>query len=279
MATLAEVHGIGLLADRDLAGMDGRYYFATDTGLLYRDSGSAWVEMPFSVASIGSLWNPLAPPETAHASDDEFNNSSLTGWTEWDVPTLLTLAENDAGLVADISSFAGFRLTGLFKARPVGDFTVTTRISGIVRRATNLGFGLVLGADLTNNPSTSAAAFFGAQLSGGTYYYPWTNYQTVGAGTQQDTLQTYTEFASRWFRVRLVGTTANFQFSLDGKSWVQHASAGAVALGFTPAEVGLAFWNNGSGVTQRLTVDFVRFSTDTAENHIHNGRRTLLYAE
>jgi hypothetical protein len=35
----------GLLVDRPVAGVRGRFYFATDNGLLYRDTGTAWVNL------------------------------------------------------------------------------------------------------------------------------------------------------------------------------------------------------------------------------------------
>jgi hypothetical protein len=43
MAKLQDVFGRGLLSARPAAAKEGYHYFATDTGMLYRDSGSAWV--------------------------------------------------------------------------------------------------------------------------------------------------------------------------------------------------------------------------------------------
>lgn len=40
----------GLLADRPAAGTRGRYYYATNTGQLFRDTGGAWVEI-----QVGSI--------------------------------------------------------------------------------------------------------------------------------------------------------------------------------------------------------------------------------
>jgi hypothetical protein len=42
MTTLAQVFGYGLLADRPAAGIEGRFYFATDTEEWTRDNGSTW---------------------------------------------------------------------------------------------------------------------------------------------------------------------------------------------------------------------------------------------
>src|SRR4249919_2186881 len=40
---VSAVFGIGLLSARPAAGNAGAHWFATDTGLQYRDSGSVWV--------------------------------------------------------------------------------------------------------------------------------------------------------------------------------------------------------------------------------------------
>lgn len=50
MALLSTIIGRGLLSARPAAGTAGALYFATDTGITYRDSGSAWVA--FSVPGL-----------------------------------------------------------------------------------------------------------------------------------------------------------------------------------------------------------------------------------
>ncbi|PJA09881.1 MAG: hypothetical protein COX70_00520, partial [Flavobacteriales bacterium CG_4_10_14_0_2_um_filter_32_8] len=43
-----EVYGLvaaGIAADRPVAGIAGRWYFSTDTLILSRDNGNAWIEM------------------------------------------------------------------------------------------------------------------------------------------------------------------------------------------------------------------------------------------
>jgi hypothetical protein len=55
MTILSEIHDIGVLADLPDAGMEGRYFYAEDEQILYRDNGLAWVQMPF--AGSGA-WSP-----------------------------------------------------------------------------------------------------------------------------------------------------------------------------------------------------------------------------
>lgn len=53
MTTLASVIGRGLLADRPAFGTEGRLYYATDSGILYRDSGAAWESIEGTTGGIG----------------------------------------------------------------------------------------------------------------------------------------------------------------------------------------------------------------------------------
>lgn len=68
MPALSTVIGRGLLSARAAAGNAGRLYYATDTNLLYRDSGSAWQAM----SEGGGSANPGSP-----TSGDRFWRTDL----------------------------------------------------------------------------------------------------------------------------------------------------------------------------------------------------------
>lgn len=51
----------GTLVARPAAALDGRIYHATDTGLYYLDTGSAWQTIPV----LGGMYGPLLPVSTA----------------------------------------------------------------------------------------------------------------------------------------------------------------------------------------------------------------------
>lgn len=67
-AALAANNLSGLLADLPAFGVAGRLYFATDEGVLYRDTGAAWVRV-----SLGG------GEERAYASKSDSNFSAATG--------------------------------------------------------------------------------------------------------------------------------------------------------------------------------------------------------
>lgn len=59
MSTLATVFGYGLLSARAAASVAGRFYYATDTTLMYRDNGSTWDTLSVGTGSMAtdSLWD------------------------------------------------------------------------------------------------------------------------------------------------------------------------------------------------------------------------------
>lgn len=52
LETNMAIDGQGTLAARPAFGVRGRYYFATDNGILYRDTGSAWVSVPSTLGGV-----------------------------------------------------------------------------------------------------------------------------------------------------------------------------------------------------------------------------------
>src|SRR5215831_14639844 len=56
LAGVNNAYLIGLDGAKPAASTDGRYYYATDTGLLYRDNGAAWVQI--AVNTIINTWTP-----------------------------------------------------------------------------------------------------------------------------------------------------------------------------------------------------------------------------
>lgn len=58
MSTLATVFGYGLLSARAAASVAGRFYYATDTSIMYRDNGSSWDALAVGAGSIATdtIW-------------------------------------------------------------------------------------------------------------------------------------------------------------------------------------------------------------------------------
>lgn len=69
---------VGLAASRPAAGVAGRQYYATDTDVLYRDTGSAWIATELDWAQITGKPSTFAP--SAHQSSHQSGGSdALTG--------------------------------------------------------------------------------------------------------------------------------------------------------------------------------------------------------
>lgn len=59
MSTLASVFGYGLLSARAAASVAGRFYYATDTSIMYRDNGSTWDSLAVGAGSVATdtIWD------------------------------------------------------------------------------------------------------------------------------------------------------------------------------------------------------------------------------
>lgn len=66
---LSDAHGYGIASARPTAGIVGRYYYATDTGVVSRDNGATWDTIPLGGSSL------LGHAELSHASVD----TTITG--------------------------------------------------------------------------------------------------------------------------------------------------------------------------------------------------------
>lgn len=56
---LAAIDGQGTIAARPAFGIRGRYYYATDEGKLYRDTGAAWVEVALAGAYVAKAGDTM----------------------------------------------------------------------------------------------------------------------------------------------------------------------------------------------------------------------------
>jgi len=111
---------MGLDADKPAAGTAGRFYWATDTKILYRDTGAAWEETARgeTVTRLAQLSEKAHSSLTGIGADDHFTHKSfLSGWTadkllkgagagndptEIDMPSLDTCYEQGGTITADV---------------------------------------------------------------------------------------------------------------------------------------------------------------------------------
>lgn len=118
----------GLLSARPAAGSNGAHYFATDTGLWYRDNGASWDtlgpnQIPGQLALMGRIspaqiaantdnWNPtgLASAAVIRASTDASRNlTGLVGGSDGRVVLLGNVGAFDLVLKHDATSTAANR--------------------------------------------------------------------------------------------------------------------------------------------------------------------------
>jgi len=104
-----------LIANQPAAGIVGRLFFASDTGVAYRDNGSSWDVI---VTGGGSLPN---------FADDETVSGSGTSWTLANTPS-------PAGSLQLFQDLPGFGLVGLKQGT---DYTLSGASITIVNSATS----------------------------------------------------------------------------------------------------------------------------------------------
>jgi hypothetical protein len=250
------------LTDVDLTG-------AAEGDVLTRDA-TGWIAAPPAGgggASV-SMWLPDAPPATAHASDDEFNDSTVTGWTEWDVSSRLTVAENDNRLAMTMTPVANYHLAGIFKARPSGDFTMYARGFARTDESANIGYGLMVSATLGSAPTTAPVDFFGVQ-GNSVVRYPMGSYTGPSSGTVAQALN-FPASRAMYFRLRVVSNACWYAWSMDGRSWSEYSTS--FTPGFTIAEIGLCAWNNTGTATLIVDWEFFRVVASTTASQMLNGR-------
>ena len=192
-----------------------------------------------------SLWNPMLPPGTVNASDDEFNDQALAAaWTEFDPGTHLTVTEGKYGLrMAKLGIVAGSEVAGICKALPAGNFSISTYLSNLGSGVTNIfdGIGICLWEDPTNN----AAKLFTFNYSFSNTYtvtfasYEWTNYTTAVAPAKYTDTEAYMLSSGYFMRLRRNAANYYIEYSVDGIGWYSPNALAAITISFTPTYMGL----------------------------------------
>jgi len=228
---------------------------------------------------IKTVWSADAPPVTAGSLDDEFDDNSFdtVNWTEFDVPGLLTITEDDLGAKLTQITAGGENNVGAFKLVPNADWTIWTRVA-FVGNALNYGCaGLLIGKDLAGDPANSELIAHLLVVSSTTiscsvsYYTKWNTLNTTWAGWAAKHPVTHI-----YLRVRRLGGTLCFDFSTDGQGWVQlhlHAEP------WPPKNVGILTNNVNTGVSIAARFQFFRYlayGLNTLTNT--SGRRIKMFA-
>jgi len=229
------------------------------------DDGNGVVSVTNSGGGGGAIsWRPDLPPETLGDYDDEFDSASGTidgrtttsgTWALWDSGSVLAddyVDEFGAGF--EHGGSVGWKLAGAFQDYngDLSGYSLYTRVSlqvDITGSSEEYFAGLLLGEDLTNNPSTSACIAYGIHFSTGTYNTKliaalFDDYQTLNTSY----ISGYTGLIPIhyvYLRIRNVfgdGDLA-FDFSWDGLGWM---GLDTVARPWIPQQFGIVVNNKGT---------------------------------
>lgn len=212
-----------------------------------------------SGTSVSGYFPDMAP-SSPHANDDEFNDASVGGaWAEWDPGSKITVTEGNYGLkLAHISSSGANNYGGLYRAIPVGDFTVITKVSHSFTTSGAVA-GVFVAGDVAGAASTADFHVLVMGLSSGEtqmgchLYNDYQNFSSTLATGQWGPTHAY-------MRIRRVSTLFSVDVSTDGVGWLRITT---FTPGYTAAYIGLTI-NNSTAVASSATFRFWRQTSDTA---------------
>ena len=224
------------------------------------------------------VWSPDAPPATANAKDDEFNDNSWDSgkWTEFDPAAKLTISEANQGAIFDNITGAGENVAGAMQSVADADWTIWTKVDLVCLKANYFNAGLMCLQDAVANPTTSDILGLVLQASASDLrvlvvrwnaYNSWNS--TLWTGAAQGAV------TSLYLRMRHISSLLYYDFSTDGISWVR---AYYGARPWAPKQVGIMANNVNQGVTCRAIFPFFRF-LDAGQNDrtIPEGRLIKLF--
>jgi len=206
-----------------------------------------------------SLWNPMLPPGTVNANDDEFNDRALaTAWTEFDPGGRMTVAENKYGLLLTKTGVVGFEIGGIYKPLPAGDFTIAVHHVNLGQDNSDVG-----GICLWENPLNLASklyVFTSYRSDINTIRiaaFEFSNYTTLGTNIS-DTLA-YVMSTSYFLRLRRNGVNYYIEFSGDGFGWKSPNNFATANPSFTPTSMGVMVTTNNGAVVSNQIYSFFRY--------------------
>ena len=214
----------------------------------------------FSFADIGGTpgsvihwrWNPIIPPETANADDDEFDNDAIAGWSDFDQDGYQTESEGDYGLVLTQPSHTGHNITGKFKTAPSIPFSFMTYISLTALSADYSYGGLALWEDGTD--ASKKILLFSVRSAspggGGFIVQRYGDYNDAPTGLATTLAASNYSESGVYLRMRVLSTVlVECEYSHDGIGWrrVYSGNPFNTAPTWALTHFGVALNNNNSG--------------------------------
>jgi hypothetical protein len=200
------------------------------------------------------LWTPDAFPAGYAAQCDHFDDASIAAkWTAFQAGGGLSVAESGTHFKYTHTGDNAYQWRGHFQPLPAGDFTIIAKLAFIAPFFNYWSVGLCLFADATNNPNSCALYCFTNEISTGSIQTRITklNNWQGWAASPKDML--HTTYPVSYLRIRQIGTTIYFDYSIDGLGWINQFSE---ARWFTPAEMGFILWNYAPATTVYAWFDY-----------------------
>lgn len=223
---------------------------------------------------MANIWLPDYPPASASAYDDEFSDGSLSGWTEFDPDSILTVSEGDAGLKLTTTG-ATWGYANVYKAIPAAsDFAIWTKVGVHALAVQYFDAGLFIAQDLSANPTT--ADFISINWRYGDsalkiFAGYWSAYNT-GVITPIASATDAVIPTDLYLRLRWINSshTTIADYSTDGVGWQQLYSNTSLT---SPAYFGVGM-SNYTGATRSADFAFFRCVVATpALTDVMSGRR------
>jgi hypothetical protein len=172
------------------------------------------------------------------------------------------------GDITNVNNVAGF-----YQTVPGTEYTVYTKIEIVGKQDGDLKCGIMLGEDLSGNPSTSDILTFSFSLGGYGYAQQaelYTDYATYDSSFLNEA---DTKIYTPWLRVRVSGYDIHTDFSFDGYNWMEKNTYTA---SFQPAEVGV-FLRNSNNWESIVNFPFFRIVENNSNlTQIPAGNKTKL---
>lgn len=275
----------------------GDQCYVTGTGTYQCDTATVgaavWSSMGGGGSAAGVSSNLWAPPATPHAEDDEFEATTLTGWSvqNLDGPAVGSFSYNtvdaydttfNSGNVVRVSAHTdGKRSWALIQTPGSSDefaifkaYTLPTNLNMYSRlqfsqKAAGLGaavgdsdFSLAFMTAATGVPTTASRIVLYVNTTGsGTYRADYSYYTTGGSRTAIKTTDDVDlrGQAIEYVAIHKVGTTYHGWVKAAG-SWIYLSSVTEATLGFTPDLVGFCQHQvSTSNLVNPVGTDFIRF--------------------
>lgn len=231
-----------------------------------RYNGSQWVNGPSPSSGAGSAlytrWDPFVPDSSPDALTEEFTSTSLANFTQVNTGTNGTVVDADTtvhgALFLDVPTHA-YRMRALLKALPAGDFTIHTAINFAAEQIDAAWGGIILSTTAATNSGTQTMLIYGSWGGnagyGGRGIAYWSTFGESATGNSMPYAHAMPSQRA-FLRLRRVGSTYYFAWSIDGETWLEKALA--LNGGMTPSYFGL-FGQAYAGSQTRLSFPYLRY--------------------